>query len=86
MSWLQSDVNVEHRMHIIEDDQEPLKKLLAQAAEYNSPRVIYHQKRKFRTETIVATTKEVRRVLKEMADEKDWAQKQKMAREMEGIL
>ena len=86
MPWLQSAVDIGYRIHIIEDDREPLKKLLAQAAKYNSPRIIYHQKRKFSMETIVTTTKEVHRVLKEMAEEKEWAQKQKMAREAEGIL
>lgn len=86
MPWLQSDVNEEHKMHIIEEDQEPLKKLLAQAAEYNSPTIIYHQQREFGIDTIVATTKEVCRVLKEMADEKDWGRKQKKAKEAEGIL
>lgn len=86
MSWLQSSVNVGYRIHITEKDREPLKKLLAKAAKYNSPRIIYHQKRKFSTETIVATTKEVLRVLREMDEEKEWEQKQKMAREMEGIL
>ncbi|KKN73583.1 hypothetical protein LCGC14_0398990 [marine sediment metagenome] len=86
MPWLQSDVNVGYRIHIIEEDRKPLEKLLAQATEYNSPRIIYHQQRKFSTETIVATTKEVHRVLKEMAEEEEWAQKQKMAREAEEIL
>lgn len=86
MPWLQSDVNVGYRIHITEEDRKPLEKLLDQAAKYNSPRIIYRQKRRFSIETIVATTKEVRRVLKEMAEDKEWAQKQKMLREVEGIL
>lgn len=86
MPWLQSSVNIGYRIHITEDDREPLKRLLDQAAKYNNPRIIYHQIRKFSTETIVATTKEALRVLKKMDEEKDWKQKQKIAREYESIL
>lgn len=86
MPYLQSDINVGHQMHITEEDREPLKALLTKAAEFDSPKIIYYRVRAFGTETIVAKTEEVFRVLREMDEEKDWALTKKMARKAEGKL
>ena len=78
MPWLQSSVNIHRRIFVTEKDHAPLKRAMTIAAENDYKKILF--------KGIVVRTGEGFRVLREMAEEKEWAEKQKMAREAEAEL